>query len=250
MGAQAAFSLLPRSLGNRKEPVVCEPWVVDLTFANKPSQSPQAPGRLESGSTVAEVSREPGWPLGDAVGGVGGRVPLGGRFGCSLGLAVGAGLRGSGLAPAPGRRAYGLSQVTLRSPTFSGGGGNTHELFGDLIRPASGERPPRAHRFRRCVQLRVDSEPQGTGSTPAQLGWFLRNGFCLKCETIHSTKRNGVSHLFPFLRKSDLEPRRGAVGAHFLTTAGRLESCPRPPRFLSLISLEVLKASFAFMSVR
>ena len=35
-GAQAAFNLLPRSLGNRKEPVVCEPWGVDLTFADKP----------------------------------------------------------------------------------------------------------------------------------------------------------------------------------------------------------------------
>ena len=73
------------------------------------------------------VSREPGRPLGDAVGRVGrarsaGSAVWAGWLGPAR--ARGSGVRGSPPA-APGRRADGVSKVTLRTPTVSGGGGNT-----------------------------------------------------------------------------------------------------------------------------
>lgn len=183
----------------------------------------------------------------------------------------GSGVRGS--PPAPGRRAYGVCKVTLRSPTFSGGGGSPHEPFGDLPRRAPGERPPPAQRLRWGVGVRVDGEPRGAGSTVADPGWFLRNGFCLKCKAIHSTKRrNGASHLVPYLSKNDIRPRRRdgrrvtRCSLFNDTWAFGEQLCCAPPRFLPVICFtvtcegtstlatpfyqEVLKASFAFMSVR
>ena len=102
----------------------------------------------------------------------------------------GAGLRGSGLVPAaPGRRADGVSRVTLRTPTLSGGGGNTYEPFGLLPGRAPGERPLlRASRFRRRVPGREESRPRGRRA----LGLF-RNRFCLKFNTQDAEGKRSVT---------------------------------------------------------
>lgn len=147
---------------------------MDFTFSDKPSASSQAriwkntapgkrprlrptwPGGSQSparGCGAAEVSRERGRPLGYAAGRGGpersaSAVGLGGLAWAGRGR----GAPGLGARPAaPGRRADGVSKVTLRTATFSGGGGNTYDPVDDLHLRAPGERPPRARRFRRCV---------------------------------------------------------------------------------------------------
>lgn len=164
-----------------------------FTFSEEPCESPRTlPRRTRAGKetwtardagwglasrAAAEVSREPGGLLAAPERARAPRVPLNRRFGGLACASRGRQPSGLGAGPRPpGRRAYGVSKVTLRAPTSSGGGENTYEPSGDPPRRAPGERPP-------LLPVRPGaSGPQTSGTTCiwAELAWFVRNGFCLK----------------------------------------------------------------------
>lgn len=147
----------------------------------------QPPWGLARAGAVPWRRRRPSGP--GALRGVGG---LGGLGWVGPARARGSGARGSPPA-APGRRADGVSKVTLRTPTVSGGGGNTYEPFGLLPGRAPGERQPLgASGFRRLVPGRAESSPLG------RRAWgLLRNRSCLKCETIPRTQGSVTSVSLP-----------------------------------------------------
>lgn len=202
--AETPAHLFHHSLGSGEGAVLRGPRVTAFTSPDKPFESLQTcknkmPGWLrgtrQEGASLPGVSRELERSLGDAVGRAGparsaGSAVWAGWVGPAR--ARGSGARGSPPA-APGRRADGVSKVTLRTPTVSGGGGNTYEPFGLLPGRAPGERQPLgASGFRRLVPGRAESSPLG------RRAWgLLRNRSCLKCETIPRTQGSVTSVSLP-----------------------------------------------------
>lgn len=234
MRTETSLNSLHRSLGTGKEPVLRGQRAMDFAFSVELFARLRArPGRRpRPGAVRPRVARRLARPprcresraaVGDARGALRWRGGCGGRAGPAA--ARGSGARGSPPA-APGRRAYGVSKVTLRTATFSGGGGHAYEPFGDLRRRAPGERPPRAPRFRRRVPGRADGGPRGATCAPAELGGLLRHGFRLHLKPRAGRRgETGRRVRLPTSGEPDVQPGRrdecrGRPGARPTMTAG------------------------------